>query len=178
VLAVLVLAVLVLAACGPAPTPAPGDPTPTVSGQTAASAPASSAAATLPGVTVTPPAGSALTPPTLIAFTQLRRTEPTSAVGAEVTTVAQFDRFAGDLLAGGGDDDVRGKTQQHRRQGIRLFAFVLSGCQHDGASLVILDTRIYAVPTGGVGVACFVAEYFLAVFAVPADRVPANVKVG
>ncbi len=118
-----------------------------------------------------------MVPQGLIAFTQLRRNEPTSAAGAEVTTVAQFDRFAGDLLAGD-TSDVRGRVAQYRKDGIRLFAFVLSGCQHDGASLVIRDTRISAMPTGGENVSCFVAEYFLAVFAVPADRVPANVTVG
>jgi hypothetical protein len=123
-----------------------------------------------------PPSASppAVTTPVLIAFTQIRRAESGTPTGAEVTTQAQFDRFVGGVA----DDQVRAKVQQHRKQGVRLFAFFFSGCQHDGASLVILDARLYAIPTGGENVNCFVAEYFLAVFAVPADRVPANVKIG
>ena len=64
-----------------------------------------------------------------------------------------------------------------RRAGDRMFAFVLAGCQNTGATLAIRSDRIAATLTGGEGIACLVAEYFLAVFAVPAHLVPPGARV-
>jgi len=158
---------VILSGCGPAPSqprqpPATSPPTAAPSSTPATSAPATPS-----------PASTVVTAPKIIAFTQLRRVE-TGNTGAEVTTAAQFDRFIGQAA----DDQVRAAVQQHRRPGVRLFAFILTGCQFDGASLIITSTRLWAMPTGGEGIQCVAAEYYLAVFAVPADRVPANVRVG
>jgi hypothetical protein len=53
-----------------------------------------------------------------------------------------------------------------------------AGCQNDGAALAIQAGRIIATLTGGEGIACFVAEWYLAVFAVPAHLVPPGTRVG
>ncbi|MFG2043058.1 hypothetical protein [Dactylosporangium sp. NPDC048998] len=54
----------------------------------------------------------------------------------------------------------------------------LSGWQNDGATLVMPPGRITATLTGGEGTACFAAEWYLAVFAVPARLVPPGSRVG
>jgi hypothetical protein len=126
--------------------------------------------------TLTPsPAPPASSPTTrLVTFTQLRAAEPGNGA-AEVTAQAQGDRF---LTGMGVDDEVRAAVTRARQPGTRLFAFTFSGCQFTGASLIIQGARVYATPTGGGNVQCLVAEYFLAVYAVPADRVPPNAKLG
>ncbi|MGI5125423.1 hypothetical protein ACQEVB_01285 [Pseudonocardia sp. CA-107938] len=56
--------------------------------------------------------------------------------------------------------------------GARAFAFVLSGCRDTSAELLVRPGGMAAEPVGGDGVACFLPEYYLATFEVPADRVP------
>jgi hypothetical protein len=73
---------------------------------------------------------------------------------------------------------VRAAVARHGGADTRLFAFVLAGCQNDGAALAVRAERITATLTGGEGVACFVAEWYLAVFAVPAGLVPPGARVG
>lgn len=111
---------------------------------------------------------------TLIAFVQVRSDSGDAA--GEVTRPEQLEPF----LVGppAADQQVRDAVQRYRRAGVRLFAFVLNGCQNDGASLVIQPARIYAILTGGVGVECFVAEQYLAVFAVPTALVADRARIG
>jgi hypothetical protein len=93
-----------------------------------------------------------------------------------VTTPEQLDRFLRGAPAA--DQQVRAAVQRHRKAGVRLFAFLLDGCQNDGAALVIQPARVYATLTGGVGVECFVAERYLAVFAVSAATVSGRARIG
>ncbi|MDN5858849.1 MAG: hypothetical protein L0H84_09520 [Pseudonocardia sp.] len=62
--------------------------------------------------------------------------------------------------------------------GTRGFAFVLPGCRATGAVLLLGVDRISAEVTGGDGVTCYVPEYSLAIFTVPADLVPARAVLG
>jgi hypothetical protein len=110
----------------------------------------------------------------LVAFFQVRAVD--SAVASEVTTPAQLDRFLAGVPEAG--PKVRDAVARNRRTGVRLFAFVLTGCQNDSASLVIQRSRVYAFLTGGVGIQCFVAEHYVAVFAVPAGDIPPNARIG
>ena len=75
-------------------------------------------------------------------------------------------------------ESVRAAVARNSGAGTRLFAFVLAGCQDTGATLAIRTERITATLTGGEGIACFVAEWYLAVFAVPAGLVPPGARVG
>jgi hypothetical protein len=127
------------------------------------------------GPTASASAGPALGGTTLIAFVQV---DPGGSGGAagEVTAPDRLDRFlVGPAQA---DRQVRDAVQRHRGAGVRLFAFPLSGCQNDGATLLIQGERVYAVLTGGVGVQCLVAEEYLAVFAVSAGLVPPRARIG
>jgi hypothetical protein len=121
------------------------------------------------------PAAPVPTAPTLIAFVQVGTGAAGDAAG-EVTAPGRIDRF----LVGPppADQAVRDAVARHRTDGVRLFAFLLTGCQNDGASLAIEPPRVYATLTGGVGIQCLVAEQFLAVFAVPAGLVPAGAMIG
>ena len=92
---------------------------------------------------------------------------------AEITTPDQIDQLIGGPPAA--VESARGAVT--RNSGNRLFAFVLAGCQNTGAALTIRDGRITATLTGGEGIACFVAEYFLALFAVPPAQVPPGAKL-
>jgi hypothetical protein len=166
--AVLCCVPLLLAGCGESPPARPGAESTTSRSPTPAPTPAASTSQTQPPATTTPPAT------WLVTFTQLRTAEPGN-IAAEVTSQAQGDRFLNGM---GLDDQVRAAVQRARQPGTRLFAFTFSGCQFTGASLVIQGSRVYAIPTGGGNVQCFVAEYFLAVYAIPVDQVPANAKIG
>jgi hypothetical protein len=159
--AVLVLLALV-AGCG-----AGGDvtATPARSASTGASPPGPS-----PSGAPTP-AASPSGATTLIAFAMV--SSAGTAAAAEVRSPDDVDRFVGgppDVVA-----DARAAVARHA--GSRMFAFVLAGCQNTGATLSIRADRVTAALTGGEGIACLVAEYFLAVFAVPAHLVPPDAKV-
>lgn len=148
------------AATAPSPTAAPATP----------SATAAPTSPSRPQQGETAPASVAL-----IAFVQVRSDGSGDAAG-EVSTPEQLDAFlTGPPVA---DQQVRDAVQRHRGPGVRLFAFVLTGCRNDGASLVIQQDRVSAFLTGGVGIQCFAAEQFLAVFAVPATLVPDRVRTG
>ena len=94
----------------------------------------------------------------------------------EVSEPGQIDRLADGPPAA--MESVRAAVAGHRGADTRLFAFVLAGCQNDGAALAIQPGRITATLTGGEGTACFVAEWYLAVFAVPAHLIPPGARVG
>lgn len=166
--------------CG-TPSRSPVGPPSGGSGPSATAGPAGTAAPTGPAGPTAPPGGSgrrsgapAPASPTLIAFVQVRGGAGDAA--GEVTGSEQLDPFLTGPPAA--DQQVRDAVRRHRGAGVRLFAFLLTGCQNNGASLVIQPARVHAVLTGGLGVRCFVAEHFLAVFAVPAALVPDRVRIG
>jgi hypothetical protein len=94
----------------------------------------------------------------------------------EVSEPGQIDRLADGPPAA--MESVRAAVARNSGADTRLFAFVLAGCQNDGAALAIQAGRMTATLTGGDGIACFVAEWYLAVFAVPAHLVPPGTRVG
>jgi hypothetical protein len=47
-----------------------------------------------------------------------------------------------------------------------------------GALLLVGASRVWAEPTGREHVGCMAAEYYLATFEIPVDRVPAGAKLG
>ncbi|MGK4591817.1 hypothetical protein [Amycolatopsis sp. w19] len=55
----------------------------------------------------------------------------------------------------------------------RAFAFVMPGCAEDGAELTIERDTLRAELTGGENVNCATANYFLTVFSVDRDSIPA-----
>jgi hypothetical protein len=173
-LAVLGACGTLLAACGtPSSTPRPSSgapvPLPVVASavSSAPSAPASSDPAASPVASAVPAA-------TLIAFAMV----PTAGTGgaAEVSDPDQIDRLTGAPPETVGS--ARAAVARHLGPGNRLFAFVLSGCRNTGATVAVRAGRVTAALTGGDGVACFAAEWFLAVFAVPATLVPPGTRVG
>ena len=111
---------------------------------------------------------------TLIAFVMVPAAGTAGAI--EVSDPAQLDRLAGGPPEATGA--ARAAVTRARGPGVRMFAFVLSGCRNTGATLELGARRITATLTGGEGVACFDAEWFLAVFAVPAPLVPPGARVG
>jgi len=64
------------------------------------------------------------------------------------------------------------------RAGTQAFAFVLTGCRDTGAVLLVTYGGMSAEPVGGEGITCFLPEYYLATFEVPADRVPEPALLG
>ena len=58
------------------------------------------------------------------------------------------------------------------------FAFVLTGCAERSAVLIVNHSAITAKLTGDTDTRCVAANNFLAVFAIDAQRVPPNAKVG
>jgi hypothetical protein len=99
-----------------------------------------------------------------------------SGGAAEVTGPDQLDRLVDGPPAAMAS--ARAAVERSGGPDTRIFAFVLAGCQNDGAALAIQAGRITAALTGGEGTACFAAEWYLAVFAVPAARVPPGARVG
>ncbi len=93
-----------------------------------------------------------------------------------MTTPEQLDRFLAGVPEAG--PKVRDAVARTHRPGVRLFAFLLTGCQDNGASLVIQGSRVYAFLTGGAGIKCLLAEHYVAVFAMPAGDIPANAHIG
>ncbi|GIJ72943.1 hypothetical protein Voc01_078600 [Virgisporangium ochraceum] len=139
---------------------------------TATPARSASTGASPPGASpsdASPPASTGAT--TLIAFAMV--SSAGTAAAAEVRSPDDVDRFVG----GPPDVVATARAAVARHAGSRMFAFVLAGCQNTGATLSIRAGRVTAALTGGEGIACLVAEYFLAVFAVPAHLVPPDAKV-
>lgn len=64
------------------------------------------------------------------------------------------------------------------RPGTRAFAFVVTGCRDTGAVLLVTNDGMTAEPIDGEGPACYLPEYYLATFEVPADRVPEPALLG
>jgi hypothetical protein len=161
--------------------------TPDAAGASATAAPSTVATSTVPPATTSPPTTAPPTgrPPTLpspgaapststpLLFLQIAGE---GAGAAEVTAPEQLDRFL--VGAPDADQQARDAARRARKPGVRLFAFLLSGCQNDGASLVIESTRVSAVLTGGEDIRCLVAEHYLALFAVPASLIPPGARVG
>jgi hypothetical protein len=170
VTSIAISALLAVPGCAGGARPGAGTPsrgaTPTSSGPAATPTPT--------GTHGRQPADPSPTSATLIAFVLVGSGGSGDAAG-EVTAPEQFDRF---LAGSPAIERVREATERHRRAGVRLFAFVVNGCQNDAASLVIQPARVYATLTGGAGIQCFVAEQYLAVFAVPAGLVPDGARVG
>jgi hypothetical protein len=158
---------LAAAGCGAQKDPSPTEPRSTVAGTAPATTVPPSAGASSPL-----PAASPATSATLIAFVMV---QPAGTGGAtEVSAPDQIDR----LVDGPPAAIASARAAVARNTGTRLFAFVLAGCQNDGATLAIKSGRITASLTGGEGIACFAAEWYLAVFAVPAHLVPPDARVG
>jgi hypothetical protein len=126
------------------------------------------------GISRPAPAASPASSATLVAFVMVR-TDSTGGA-TEVSGPEEIDRLVGGPPAA--VESARAAVTRNRGAGTRLFAFVLAGCQHDGAALTIARGRITATLTGGEGTACFAAEWYLAVFAVPAGQIPPDARVG
>jgi hypothetical protein len=62
--------------------------------------------------------------------------------------------------------------------GRRGFAFVLPGCEQDGALLIVHHSRINAKLTGDQNTRCITAAYFLATFSIDAEQVPPAAVLG
>jgi hypothetical protein len=120
------------------------------------------------------PAASPGSSATLIAFVMVMDGGTGAAI--EVSGPDQIGRLVGGPPAA--IESARAAVAGHSGADTRLFAFVLAGCQNDGAALAIYAGRITATLTGGKGYACFVAQWYLAVFAVPASLVPPGTRVG
>ncbi|MFI5913298.1 hypothetical protein [Dactylosporangium sp. NPDC051541] len=149
----LVLLALTVTGCGgPAATPAPvaGPSSPVPSPSVPAPSPSPSR--------VSPPAP----PPSSAAPVSPK---PTAAV------LVQFGRVRDGGTGGATETTGPGADP-------RIFEFVLAGCQNDGAALTITATRVTAKLTGGEGTACYVPEWYKAVFAVPAGQVPPGARLG
>jgi hypothetical protein len=136
---------------------------------------------TSPTATAASPAGSASNPSpstplaaTLIDFAMVPAASGGSAT--EISGPGQIERLVGGPPAA--VESARAAVARHSGADTRLFAFILAGCQNDGAALKIETGRITATLTGGEGIACFVAEWYLALFAVPARLVPPGVRIG
>ncbi|WP_340682821.1 hypothetical protein LCL61_29725 [Amycolatopsis coloradensis] len=59
----------------------------------------------------------------------------------------------------------------------RGFAFVMPGCAEDGAELTVEGDTLNVNLTGGENVNCATANYFLTVFSVERDSIPATPKL-
>jgi hypothetical protein len=150
------------------------DPSATPARSTGASTGAAAPVPSPPAASSHVPAASAASSATLIAFVMVSAASTGGAT--EVSGPDQIDRLVGGPPAA--VESVRAAVVRHRGAGTRLFAFVLAGCQNDGAALAIAAGRVTATLTGGEGIACFAAEWYLAVFAVPAGLVPPGARVG
>ncbi|MER6668675.1 hypothetical protein ABT256_29250 [Amycolatopsis japonica] len=70
-------------------------------------------------------------------------------------------------------DEVRAALSFAPTADRRAFAFVMPGCAEDGAELTIERDTLRAELTGGENVNCATANYFLTVFSVDRDSIPA-----
>lgn len=73
--------------------------------------------------------------------------------------------------------DARAALTRPVQPGTRVFAFVLTGCRETGAVLLVGD-HLTAEPAGGEGVTCYLPEFYLAVFELPAGLVPEPLVLG
>jgi hypothetical protein len=73
--------------------------------------------------------------------------------------------------------DARAALTRPAHPGTRAFAFVLTGCRETGAVLLLGD-HLIAEPAGGEGVTCYLPEFYLAVFELPAGLVPEPLVLG
>ncbi|KFU82164.1 hypothetical protein SAMN04489729_1682 [Amycolatopsis lurida] len=74
-------------------------------------------------------------------------------------------------------DEVRATLSFAPPADRRGFAFVEPGCAEDGAELTIEGDTVNVNLTGGENVNCATANYFLAVFTVDRDSIPAAPKL-
>ncbi|WP_410649743.1 hypothetical protein [Amycolatopsis sp. cmx-4-54] len=74
-------------------------------------------------------------------------------------------------------DEVRAALAFAPSADRRGFAFVVPGCAEDGAELTIEGDTLTVNLTGGENVNCATANYFLAVFSVDRDSIPAAPKL-
>lgn len=74
-------------------------------------------------------------------------------------------------------DEVRAALSFAPPAGRRGFAFVVPGCAEDGAELTVEGDTLTANLTGGENVNCATANYFLAIFTVERDSIPAAPKL-
>jgi hypothetical protein len=149
-------------------------PAPTGSGSTPSSTGTATPTPPSPAPPSSLPPSRALTEARLIAFVNLGTARSGTGAG-EVTRPEQLDPFLVGPAAA--NQKVRDAVARGRTDGVRLFAFLLLGCQNEGAQLMIQPPRMYAVLTGEPK-ECFAAEQFIAVFAVPAHQVPNGVQLG
>ena len=96
------------------------------------------------------------------------------AAGVELTATQGYDALG--LSAPGA---VSGAPElPEPAAGVRRFGFVLAGCQETSARLSIAGGAASAeLDEDGPEVDCARAEWFLAVFDVPADQVPEGTRV-
>ncbi|MFC9898150.1 hypothetical protein ACFVMC_31040 [Nocardia sp. NPDC127579] len=98
------------------------------------------------------------------------------SLSMEISEADQLERFLTELApatAASARAAVLDRDPSHR-----AFGFIRPGCRENGAHLTISEDRLEPVLTGGENIACARAEYFLAVFTVPAESVPPNARVG
>ncbi|WP_233621868.1 hypothetical protein [Amycolatopsis sp. WAC 04182] len=74
-------------------------------------------------------------------------------------------------------DEVRAALTFAPSADRRGFAFVKPGCAEDGAELTVGGDALNVKLTGGENVNCATANYFLAVFTVDRDSIPATPKL-
>jgi hypothetical protein len=77
-----------------------------------------------------------------------------------------------------GNAEARTALDRPVSPGTRAFAFVLTGCRETGAVLLVDDDRLSAEPSGGEAVTCYLPEYYLATFELPAQLVPEPLVLG
>lgn len=116
----------------------------------------------------------------LVLFAALR-TDAAGRLGPAATELTAEGGF--DDLGLSGPSSVSGAPElPELRPGVRRFAFVLLGCRHDSARLVIADgvVRGELLEDGSTDATtvCDAPARFLAVFDVPADDLPDDVRVG
>jgi hypothetical protein len=132
-----------------------------------------------PTASVLPKPSAAPTSPMLILFDLLGSGARRGA--AEVTRPDRLDEFLDRFdieTTNSLDYSPREEVKPWRAVGARLFAFMLAGCDNDGAALQIESSRVYATLTGGLGVQCDTPVYYLAIFAVPAGLIADGAQIG
>lgn len=113
-------------------------------------------------------------PAELVAFVPIGSGRRPATVAAEISQPDQREQFLSQMPdhAGKITDAIEDSGQP------RLFGFILSGCQNTGAVLHITTEQLRPELTGGQGVNCATAEYFVAVFSIKPELVPASARIG
>jgi len=75
-------------------------------------------------------------------------------------------------------DQARQALGAQPSTGQRGFAFVLTGCAPDGATLIVQQRSLTAKLTGDSANRCFAAAYFLVTFTIDRDDVPPQAVLG